>query len=186
VPPQSSPEAPSEFDQLRAGCERVLRSLPLPTPFSVERLRRQLAAARGRPLIIRAWNEHPPEAPLAIWVPAAQADVISYAAGLTAVHRDHVILHEFGHILFEHRMGVDVEVVRRATPDIDPGIVERVVGPAAFSDRQEHQAELFAALIMHRTRGACAYGLGKNRKNRPCFAALHPLPDLHLPGEASR
>jgi hypothetical protein len=170
TPPRPAHHAPSE--DIHDTCERALRELTLPRPFSIERLRRQIASERQHLLIIREWDQRPPEAPLAVWVANTQVDVISYAPGLTPWHREHVILHEIAHILLAHHLGVDADLARLAAPGIDPEAVEHIIGRAGVGVRQEQEAELLAALIMQKVRGNRRCG---HAARRSCSAFLHPL-----------
>ncbi len=114
----------------------------LPRPWDVRALCRRLAAARGRPLTLRAVDL--PALPFGMWLFDGTRDVVMYPASATGYYRDHIILHEICHLLSGH-----------GTPAPDPS------GPAgpgtaptgqgsgnAYSNREELLAETFASMVL--------------------------------------
>lgn len=96
--------------QLRYQCRRLLRDLQLPQPFSVEALIKRLAVQRGRPLHVRPLPGDPiPGGPYGLWLVTADADCIFYERRTSPLHREHIVLHEIGHMLMHQFEGSQCE-----------------------------------------------------------------------------
>ncbi|MER7758482.1 hypothetical protein [Streptomyces sp. NPDC097619] len=125
---------------LRKRCEAVLAGLDLPHPFSLEALCARIAARRGRPIRL---HPLPPEAAASgvcgLWVGTATVDYVFYEDRTTRLHREHIVLHELGHILFGHH-SLEGE-------DPAEGGVPVVLGRTNYTTRQEREAELLASMI---------------------------------------
>ncbi len=125
----------------------VLVRTGLPQPWDVNAWLDRLEQVRGRGVDLCALSWSPGE-PTGAWRKHADHDVIAYAANTTGFHQDHIILHEVGHMLFDHagRCLLSHEQARRLAPDL---------GAAAFAhllDRlsggtEEFEAEQFAHLL---------------------------------------
>lgn len=140
-------------------CETVVQDMDVPVPFSLAEFCRRLEHRRGReirlvPVVTR------PGGPCGLWVATAGTDVIFHEAATSRLHRDHIVLHEIGHLLCDHRGGpaVDIALAGMLLPSLDPGMVARVLGRAAYTDTEEREAELFASLILERADRASAVG----------------------------
>jgi len=137
---------------LRRRCERRLRHLPIPDPFVLEILCERLAQSRGRPLTLHAMPPLGLHSPNGVWVATASADHIFVDEGARALHREHIVLHEIGHMVAEHNSGsvlspADTEAL---LPDLDRAMVARVLGRTRYSLEEEREAELMATLIAQR------------------------------------
>ncbi|WP_433682138.1 hypothetical protein [Nocardia sp. CA-119907] len=82
--------------------------------------------------------------------------VIAYDTNRSGYHADHIVLHEIGHLLLDHADG-ESDRSRRDTvgallPGIDPTTVIRVLQRSDHDDTAERQAELFASLVMSKSR----------------------------------
>lgn len=87
----------------------------------------------------------------------ADHDLVVYDRGTTPYHRDGIILHELGHILFGHYPAGDfAEHVARAFPDV-AGAARQMFGVGRcrfdYSVPEEREAEVFATLVLERYRG---------------------------------
>ncbi|NJP64799.1 hypothetical protein [Streptomyces spiramenti] len=80
------------------------------------------------------------------------ADTTTADAG-SSLHRDHIVLHEIGHILHGH-VGSDATGpganLDALFTGIDPATVRGVLGRASFSNHQEREAEEFATRVARR------------------------------------
>ncbi|MEJ2854225.1 MULTISPECIES: hypothetical protein [unclassified Saccharothrix] len=128
----------------------LLRELPTPVPFDVGPLCRAVADARGRPIRLI------PVAGLTgvcgLWIATDTTDLIFHESDTTPPHRDHIVLHELAHVLCDH-YPASVSLAERARlllPDLDPALVQRVLGRAGYSTAEEREAELLASLIRQR------------------------------------
>ncbi|AHH95660.1 hypothetical protein GCM10010174_77760 [Kutzneria viridogrisea] len=129
----------------------MIRELEIPDPFDVERLCAGIERRRGRTLRL-----HPVSgltslgAPSGMWVATDSADHICFESDTSPIHRDHIILHEVGHILCEHNHSVleDNRVLMRMIEDVG---LEQVVGylpRIRYSNVEEQQAEMIATLVL--------------------------------------
>ncbi|WP_147455053.1 hypothetical protein [Saccharothrix australiensis] len=120
--------------------------LDFPDTFDLAELCRRAGRARGRPIELVPANL----AALGVsglWMAADALDYIWYEQNTSVPHREHVILHELGHILCEHGSGGPAgEVLSALFPDLDPAVVGRMLARRhdAYTSGQEAEAEWFA------------------------------------------
>jgi hypothetical protein len=138
--------------RFRKRCADLLRTLPMPVPFDVRRLCELLADQRGRPIRLVAMPGL--TGVCGLWAATDTTDMIFYERDTTPPHQEHIILHELGHVLCDHRrtsssLGSQVEEL---LPSLDPEMVHRVLGRAGYSSEEEREAELLASLIRQRAR----------------------------------
>ncbi|MGW6912701.1 hypothetical protein ACWGB8_02580 [Kitasatospora sp. NPDC054939] len=126
-------------------------------------LKERLSALRGKPihLIPMAIPEYSLNG---MWIATRAVDFVVYEVRTTRAHQEHIIAHELSHILCGHEAstGTDDAVLERLFPDIDPGVVRRVLQRTEYSDRNEQEAEMTASILLAPAR-------------RPDGAALPPL-----------
>ncbi|MEU9026695.1 hypothetical protein AB0D46_03985 [Streptomyces sp. NPDC048383] len=136
--------------------------MDLPHPFSLDGLCARVAEQRGRPIRL---HPLPPEAAesgvCGLWVGTATVDHVFYEARTTPLHREHIVLHELGHILFGHH-SLDAEESADRAPV--------VLGRTNYTNLQEREAELLASMIRTRTTGP--------RRRRPARAPRGALARL--------
>ncbi|GAB2575953.1 hypothetical protein GCM10027168_06150 [Streptomyces capparidis] len=152
-----------ESRRLRRRTARLAEELPLPHPFRAEALVALLAERRGRPIELMPVAARP-SVPCGLLVTTDRADYIVYAADTTALHRQHIILHEVAHLLCGHHGTPDPALV----PHLSPSLVRRVLGRTVYSEPQEREAELLASLILRRA-------LRSGSAPRPDQSPLGPL-----------
>lgn len=141
--------------RLRKECDARLSGLAIPRPFDVDAFCTEVARRRGRPLHV---HELPPgdsaSLPCGVWIATDQADHIFHIAGGSRLHRDHIVLHELGHMLFDHAVtdpsDVDDPAGLALLPDLDPAMIRRVLRRGGYSTAQEQAAEMIASLILQR------------------------------------
>ena len=149
-------------ERIRSRCLGMIASLPVPEPFDLEQLRVNLEGHRGRPLLLM------PGAAATdcsgMWIGTEAADYIFYAPDTTPVHQRHIVVHEIGHMAFEHqgsRAGGDV-LARLLFPDLSPALVRSFLARSVYSGQDEREAETFASVLLGRV------------KPRPGAAGLRP------------
>lgn len=156
---------------LQRRCEAKLAGIAFPQPFSLTALCGALAELRGRELRLQPL---PPEVELAspcgVLVALKDVDLVYYEPSTSPLHQEHIVLHELGHMIFEHvpaspLVGLDV---KRLAPDLDPQMVQRVFGRTSYTLPQEREAETLASLVLARA--------GKVRG--PALPAAHPSPEV--------
>ncbi|MFJ5228755.1 ParH-like protein [Kitasatospora sp. NPDC088391] len=147
-------------------CRGVAESIPLPEPFGITELTRALALRRGRPIELVPLSG-PDHSPCGVLISTDRADYIGYPADTTALHQQHIVLHEIGHLLCGHTgnagspgstggagcsegAGLSGTVAQVLTPGLSEELVRRVLGRSGYTERQEQEAELVASLALQR------------------------------------
>ena len=136
---------------LRQRCEARLRDIALPAPFDISAFCESLEEQRGG----RTIALHPLAGLVGIcglWIATDGTDFIFYDANTAPLHKEHIILHEIGHILCDHYAAPATggELSRLLFPDLDPETVQRVLARTTYSNEAEQEAELLASLILQR------------------------------------
>jgi hypothetical protein len=125
----------------------------VPDPFDLAVFCAEVARCRGRPLFLHEVPVPAAGSPCGAWLATDTGDHIFHAAGTTALHRQHIVLHEIAHLLCNHTAG-DVgfaELASLLLPDIDPATVTSVLARTSYEARQEQMAEMMASLILGRS-----------------------------------
>ncbi|MGH3723151.1 MAG: regulator [Mycobacterium sp.] len=89
-----------------------------------------------------------------LWLVREHDDIVLYQDGTSRLHADQIILHELGHMLLGHDKNAKTDtaqMVSALTPNLDPGTVKAALGRSAYNTTAEHDAELFASLILSHT-----------------------------------
>ncbi|MFD9305959.1 hypothetical protein ACFWCB_25460 [Streptomyces sp. NPDC060048] len=142
---------------LRKRCEAILGRLELTHPFSLDALCDRIAEQRGRPIRLHPLPKEAAESGVCgLWVGTASVDYVFYEAQTTALHREHIVLHEIGHILFGHHSldpedTGDTERAGGSTGAAEDGQIPTVLGRTNYTTRQEQEAEMLASMIRTRT-----------------------------------
>lgn len=138
--------------ELRRRCERVLDDVDLPRPFTVERLCRQLGEQRGRPLHLHALPlQAAKSGACGLWVATDTDDHFFIQPKTARMHRDHIVLHEIGHMLFDHdRYSSDQSQISALLTDLSPHLIQRLLARTDYSTVHEQEAEMLASLIRTR------------------------------------
>ena len=128
-----------------------LADVVIPSPFSVEAFRAQLARDRGRPLHLHVLPTPLGEGePCGMWISLADSDHVFHARGTSPMHELNIILHEIGHMLCDHVGYGPNGGPASLFPLLDPAMVRRVLMRTRYSTPEEEAAELMAALILER------------------------------------
>jgi len=137
---------------LRRRCQRRLRDLPVPDPFDLDEFCRRLVEQRGRPLTLHEMPALGPDSPSGVWVATDRADHVFVDEGARPLHREHIVLHEIGHLVADHESApvLGPEDTALLMPDLDREMVARVLGRSRYSQEEERDAELMATLIAQR------------------------------------
>jgi len=147
-----------DIKALRRRCEHVLDEVDIPDPFDVDTFAATIADRRQRPLHLLP--KQTPVGPCGVWLALPAADYVFYENGTSSLHREHIILHELGHLLGEHEAheSVDDEVLRELLPGLDLAVIHRILGRTSYSAAEEQEAEMIASMVLERVgrRGAPA------------------------------
>jgi len=111
--------------------------------------------------------------PCGVWLALAEGDYIFYESDTSQLHREHIILHELGHLLCDHRPTevIDGKVLTQLLPTLDPTVVRRVLGRTTYSAVEEQEAEVVASLVRERVEGTkplAVVGAGHRGDIRAC------------------
>ncbi|MCM3882288.1 hypothetical protein [Frankia sp. R82] len=90
-----------------------------------------------------------------MWIRTTQGvDYIFVREDTSRAHQDHIIAHELGHILRDHRGGLSFSAVNpvttRLAPTLDPEIVRMMLGRSSYEDSDEREAELIGTYLQRR------------------------------------
>jgi hypothetical protein len=135
--------------QTRKKCQSLVDGLSLPRPFSVDALIRELAERRGRPIHVHTLPTGAAFDACGLWISTDKRDDIYVEEQTTPFHREHILLHEIGHILCDQQSQGQDELVTLAKllPDLSPELIRRVLARTNYTSEQEQEAELVASLI---------------------------------------
>ncbi|MFF7788124.1 hypothetical protein [Streptomyces sp. NPDC007991] len=156
---------------LRRRCQAMLRKFDLPQPFSLKGFCRQLEERRQRQIHLHSVPlQNLMEGVYGLWLATETDDHFFYERQTSRLHQEHIVLHEIGHMLFNHEShspeGGGTGSVSQLFPDLDPGLLRKVLARSNFSARHEREAEIMASEI--RTRALS----GVDRKSGNVVARL--------------
>ncbi|GAA2721285.1 MULTISPECIES: hypothetical protein [Streptomyces] len=141
---------PARYVKLRRRCEAMLDELDPPRPFSLDELRRALVRRRGRPLHLHPLPlQAAASGACGLWLATDTDDHIFYEQRTTRAHQEHIVLHEIGHMLFDHRSlrSDDFGGLAALLPDLSPRLIRRLLGRTDYTTREEQEAEMFASVL---------------------------------------
>lgn len=154
-------------------CCRLVDDLAIPVPFGMDRFLSGIAARRGKRLELVP-TVMTPGTPCGLLVSTGDTDRVYYAANTSPLHAEHIVLHEVGHLLFEHAgPGVLSDAAAEALlPDLSPDLIHRMLGRGSYSDDSEQEAELFASMVWERAARRPAPAPGRPRSRVDRFHAM--------------
>lgn len=133
--------------KLRRYCRHLLRHLDIRPPLDIHELCKRLGEHRGKPIRLIPW-ELPIPGPSGVWLSQPDAESIFYQRETTPIHQDHIILHEIGHILADHRNDMTAaDAFLDPGPDFPEMLVTQGLQRTSYSEEYEHEAELVATMI---------------------------------------
>lgn len=142
-----------DLKEIRHRCESWLSTLTVPAPFDLDLFVAVIAERRGRPLHL-----HPATvsgAPCGVWLSCDDTDHVFYDSTTSPVHRQHIVLHELGHVVADHHgtRGKPSEWISLLMPNLDPDLVSRVLCRSTYLETEEVEAEVFASVVLERAAG---------------------------------
>ncbi|WP_214369791.1 ImmA/IrrE family metallo-endopeptidase [Pseudonocardia sp. H11422] len=138
---------------LRKRCASLVHQLDrniggIPRPFDLNELLDRIEVARRRPIELHATYSDK-NSPCGLLVREANQDIIVYADNTSTVHQTHIILHEIGHMVCEHRG--DCRLSTGSLADVIPKeraqLAEHMLARSTYSNEQEQEAEMVGTLI---------------------------------------
>lgn len=139
---------------LRQRGETLLYLPDIPEPLDRHALCISLAGRRRRALVFDVLPEPTDQhAPGRVWLVLESEDVVFIKPTTTPLHRQRIVLHEFGHLLCEPATSAPPAYTqRRLFPDLAPGMAARVLGRTSYTGPKEQGAETVASLIQSPSR----------------------------------
>lgn len=130
---------------MRALCRAELKGLDLDLPLDVAQLCERYGDRRGRPIRL---IEHalPAGVPNGIWLAATDADYFFHQAHTSRLHRNQIVVHEFGHLIAGHQILGEASAagIAALTQDESAAALRRT----CYSDDAEWEAKMLASLIL--------------------------------------
>jgi len=135
---------------IRRQCESALEGVPVPNPFDINDFCRVISVRRQRALHLVPKQTR--LGPCGVWLSLPDVDYVFYEPETSQLHREHIILHELGHLLCEHQPTevIDEEVIAKLFPHLNPTVVHRVLGRTNYTAIEEQEAEMLASLVRRR------------------------------------
>lgn len=135
---------------IRRQCESALEGVSVPNPFDINDFCRVISSRRGRALHLVPKQTR--LGPCGVWLSLPDVDYVFYEPETSRLHREHIILHELGHLLCEHQPTevIDEEVIAKLFPHLNPTVVHRVLGRTTYTAIEEREAEMLASLVRGR------------------------------------
>jgi hypothetical protein len=129
--------------------DALLDAVGLPRPFTLALFLGRLAAARGKPVQTAPFTVNNPNMPSGLWLALPNADVIFYEHATSPFHREHIVMHEIGHMLCGHtgrHEGLLPFLSRFLPAGCDPERLREAFALArtSYTTTQETEAEAFA------------------------------------------
>jgi hypothetical protein len=84
-----------------------------------------------------------------LWLATSAADHIFFEEQTTRSHQEHIVLHEIGHLVFDHHSvrSDDFGGLSALLSDLSPRLIERLLGRTDYTTREEQEAEMFASVL---------------------------------------
>ncbi|MFE1289731.1 toxin, partial [Streptomyces sp. NPDC058751] len=133
-----------------------LDDFPLPRPFNIPTLVREMEARLGRRILLRPMPPAltAPGSACGLRVKMANgASLVMFPLRSTPYHQEHVILHELVHEWFDHGGTISPEEFQRMTPHVGTNLISRftrgvpISARTTYESEQELQTELAAGIV---------------------------------------
>lgn len=146
--------APTSARSVQDACRTFVRSLNLPPVSGVRELRGYVEGLIGEPIVISPSLPADRGTPCGLVVKVAGVNYIGYDPGTSPSHQDHIIAHEFGHLLKGHagKQAVPASATGIILGDIDSELIQMVLGRARYDDDDELEAELIGTYLQTHVR----------------------------------
>lgn len=111
-----------------------------------------MEVARGRPIRLVALTRRSNSSTCGLWIARADDDLIYHEQATSPLHQDHIILHEVGHMVCDHRgaNALPSELTDALMGTLPRSLIDHVMGRSVYSLSEEQEAELFASLLLRR------------------------------------
>lgn len=144
----------ADWIELRRRCEHcvteLLRHVTLPNPWDINTFLDDLECHLGREIDLCAvpWTFGDSTG---AWKRMPGHDVIAYPQNTTSLHQDHIILHEIGHMICDHRGScvLSWERAQKIASTLRPAALMHLLGRVT-AQADEVEAETIATMILAR------------------------------------
>lgn len=140
------------FSTLRRRCTTLVHRLDrdiggIPRPFDLDELLDRIERHRDRPIDLHATRVT--GGPCGLWLRRADTDVIVYAENTSTVHQTHIVLHEIGHMVCEHRgaCALDLSSLGGLVDPARARLAEHMLSRSTYGTDDEQEAEMVGTLI---------------------------------------
>lgn len=132
----------------RRAANQANKALILDGEVSVETIRKAIEALRVITITVQEMPVDQHDVP-AFTADCGQLKAVCYAPNLSALHRQHNILHEFSHLLLNHEETA-VGITISGFSGTFPSQPRKIMGRGSFDDDAEQAAEFLAYLLSAR------------------------------------
>ncbi|MFB7878508.1 hypothetical protein ACFC06_24955 [Nocardia sp. NPDC056064] len=135
--------------------QSILDGIPLTPPWTVGEFARYLSGRLGKQIVLDPWRVHVPSVSRcgALWVTQDEL-VVKYDAARSPRGQRQEIMHEFGHVLLEHRGDDQYEVTDSLLSEgLDPQRVREIMHRSHFDSTAEREAEWLGTHLAGMSRG---------------------------------
>ncbi|MDF3298405.1 regulator component [Streptomyces tropicalis] len=141
-----------EYLELQRRCTAILRDLGVQPSLVFDALRKRVEELRGRPLVLRELPDRFATIGVCgLWLGTDDADYVFYEPRTAPLHREHIILHEIGHVLCDHHRGTTAGTGDRTAVAPHggplPGPLQALKTRTSYTTSDEQEAEMIASLI---------------------------------------
>jgi hypothetical protein len=134
--------------RLRWRLRRELAALEIEEPTTMSDVCGRLSKRRGKPIRLVPYPFDVP-GPFGMWLPTTSTDYILFQAETTALHQEHIIAHELGHLIAGHEsVENEDQVWHELMPDIPPETIRRVLRRGTYDTDAEREAETVATMLL--------------------------------------
>jgi hypothetical protein len=132
-------------------------NLELPSPFSAEALCARVSEQRGRPILIQEVPALDADTPCSLWIETTDADHFLVARGATKSHREHIVLHELAHVLYDHQGVLGESHLHLSMPNLSPTLIARML-PHGHAPKEAGETPFRQRPVIKRVLGRGSYG----------------------------
>lgn len=134
----------SRIRETRRRCEKLVQTLDVPRVSDIRTLCDVIARRRQRPIELLPMTFSDGSL-CGLWIATDVGDYLVYEQETSAVHQEHIVLHELGHLLCGHNENGSsaAELFRYFEPEAALG----ALGRTNYSTIEEREAELVASLL---------------------------------------
>ncbi|MGW2137625.1 hypothetical protein ACWCW2_16650 [Streptomyces sp. NPDC001773] len=127
----------------------ILAALKLPHVTNIRDLSDEVSCRTGRKVVLEP-REQAPSVCGACAVTESAVHVF-YDPWTSSLHQDHIIAHEFSHLLLGHHENRPVSALASAfITSVDPATVQMMLGRTKYDEDEERDTELLASLLQRR------------------------------------